>query len=179
MEFVLREHHRNVSREEMIADLIRVANELNTTSLTKKQYSHTGKYSPDTIARKFGGWSAALEESGLTARKISVKPRYKGVSPDALITDLQAVARKLNVETLTSLEYDLHGQYNHNSIIRVFNSWDNALRTAGLNGTGFHRNISETELMENIEGMWIRLGRQPTCNDIKKWPIFLRCQGLL
>lgn len=167
MEFVLREQHRNVGREEMVADLIRVAKELNTTSLTKKQYQRAGKYSPDTIARKFGGWSVALEESGLIALKISVKPRYKGVSPDALITDIQSVARKLNVETLTSSEYDLHGQYNHNSIIRIFNSWDNALHTAGLNGTGFHRNISETELMENIERMWIHLGRQPTCNDIK------------
>ena len=49
----------------------------------------------------------------------------------------------------------------------MFNSWDNALQTAGLNGTGFHRNITEMELMENIERMWIHLGRQPTCNDIK------------
>lgn len=167
MNFILNEYHRNVSREELIADLLRVAKELDTTTLTKKQYSNTGKYSPDTITKKFGGWSIALEKSGLTAKKNSVSPRYKGVSPDTLIADIQIVAKKLNVKTLTSSEYDLHGQYNHNSIIRAFKSWDNALRTAGLNGTGFHRNISETELMENIERMWIQLGRQPTCNDIK------------
>lgn len=167
VEFVLRGQHRNASKEEMIADLIRVSKELNTTSLTKKQYQTIGKYSPDTIARKFDGWSVALEASGLTAQKQSVKPRYKGASPDALIADIQTVARKLNAETLTSSEYDLHGKYNHNSVVRTFNSWDSALHLAGLNGTGFHRNISEPELMENIEKMWTLLGRQPTCNDIK------------
>ena len=166
MEFVLSEYHRNIDKEDIKKDLLRVAQQLQTETLTQKQYSNIGRYSPDTIARAFDGWSKALEESGLIAKKKSTKIRYKFPSKEELIEDIKNVSEKLGVDTLTSSEYALYGRFNRNSFTRVFGSWREALVQAGLRDTGYHRNITEEELMTNIENLWIMLGRQPTCQDI-------------
>ena len=167
IEYNLRLRQRNPSKDEMISDIIHVAEKLNTTTLTKKQYQSHGKFNPDTIAKKFDGWSIALESCGLIPSKTSIKPRYKNATPNKLIEDIKRVAQKLNTDTLTSTEYDFHGKYNHNSVAKAFGSWKQAIHAAGLKDTNYHRNISEAKLMENIANVWSALGRQPYCSDIK------------
>lgn len=166
MKYELKESHRNISNEQLLEDLKRVANMYDTTTLSKKQYESVGKYRADLIARRFSSWDNACCQIGLTSTKLQAKPRYRNATPQDLIADLIRVANLLGVSTLLSNEYALYGNYNRNTFTKVFGSWKNALQRAGLKETQYHKNIPTQELLNNIEMLWIELGRQPTANDI-------------
>ena len=61
MKFELNEYHRNVSDEELIADVKRVAEKLGKNTLTCSEYAPSGKYGIATIQRRFGSWRKVLE----------------------------------------------------------------------------------------------------------------------
>ena len=65
MEFRLNEYHRNISDEELIFDLVSVANKLGAKSLTTEQYNKNGKYNSSTFIRRFEYWNKALNLAGL------------------------------------------------------------------------------------------------------------------
>ncbi len=65
MKFELEEYHRGVTDEELIADLKRVAFELNKTSVTQAENKEKGKYGTTTHIRRFGSWYKAIEKAGL------------------------------------------------------------------------------------------------------------------
>lgn len=102
MEFKLNEYHRNVSIEELLADVKHVAKELSVKTLSIRQYRSIGRYDYMTFKTKFNGWSDVLSQAGL----------------------------------------EIH---NPNNIKSSFE-----------------------DLMKNLEEVWIKLGRQPTCNDLTK-----------
>ena len=171
MKFELNDYHRNVADEDLINDIIRVAKELNKDALTIEEYKKIGKYSRDTIARRFGGWPEALQVSGLSPTISQVNIR--GISVDDMIKDLQDVSVKLKKKTFTSNEYSQFGKYSKNVFFRKYESWNNALKAAGLIpfdhplGGGEKNKVSEFSCLEEIERLWIDLGRQPTTTDIK------------
>ena len=101
MEFKLNDYHRNVSDEELINDLIRVAKQLGKDSITIEDYKHIGKYSRDTISRRFGGWIAALQKSGLSVTNSQLN--HIGIDKNDLIADLKHVANKLCKKTFTTI----------------------------------------------------------------------------
>ena len=65
MKFELEEYHRGITDEELIADLKRIANELNKKFISFSTYNERGKYNSSTLARRFGSWSEALKRGGL------------------------------------------------------------------------------------------------------------------
>ncbi len=89
-------------------------------------------------------------------------------TPDQeLLDDLKTVAYKLGRKNLTSREYDENGKFTSGTIHRRFGNWNDALLKAGLELT-LKRNVSDKELFENIEEVWIRLGRQPTDREMRQ-----------
>ncbi len=50
---------------------------------------------------------------------------------------------------------------------RIFGSWNKALEKAGLK-IHIERDISKRKLFENIEEVWIKLGRQPFIKEMKQ-----------
>ena len=172
MEFELNEYHRNVSDKDLLDDIVRVAKELGKDTLTKDEYTNNGgKYHCSTIHRRFGGWLKALQLCGLTPKNI--QKNAIGVSVDSMITDLQSVAQNLNKKTINTSEYTSNGTYSMDIFFRKFGSWNNALIAAGLEpfdhplGGGTKNKITEYQCVEEIERVWIELGRQPTTTDIK------------
>jgi len=89
---------------------------------------------------------------------------HKNISDDDLIVDLKATAHKLNTNSLSMKEYDENGTYSSSAVSRRFGTWNKALLLANLN----YRNkaFSETELFENMENVWIKIGKQPTRRDM-------------
>lgn len=89
-------------------------------------------------------------------------------TPDQdLLDDLKRVADKLSLSKISSRNYDNNGgKYSSGTIGVRFGSWNNALEKAGLKLVQ-QRNVSEKELFENIEEVWIQLGRQPVYRDMK------------
>jgi hypothetical protein len=65
MKFELEPHNRNVPEGELIADLKRVANELKKNSVSCSEYDRRGRFHSDTLSKRFGSWSKAVEKAGL------------------------------------------------------------------------------------------------------------------
>ncbi len=161
MKFKLEEYHRNVSEKEMIADLKRVASHLRKDSVTQEEYNKHGEYHSTTLRRKIGSWFTILSKAGLE------KTRNLGLTDEELISDLRRVSRKLKNDAITTAEYEQHGQYSKSAFSYHFGTWFKALEKADLKKT---RNIGVTdkEYFENLEEVWIKLGRQPKYNDMQK-----------
>lgn len=92
---------------------------------------------------------------------------HRNTPGQELLDDLKRVALKLGKNSLTKTEYNIPGKYGSSTILRRFGSWNNALQKAGLVIT-LNLNISDIELFENIEEVWIALGRQPKYDEVKK-----------
>ncbi len=65
-------------------------------------------------------------------------------------------------------EYAEVGMGHSSSVRRRFGSWFRALELAGLQPSRSKYGISNEELFDNIRGLWILLGRQPSYSEVKK-----------
>ncbi len=161
MKFELEEFHRNVSEEKMIADLKRVASLLGKASVTQEEYNKYGKYHCTTLRNKIGSWFKILSLAGLE------KTRNLGLTDVELINDLKRVSQKLKKYSVTTTEYEQHGQYSKSVFSQRFGTWLKALEKAGLEKTRNY-GVTDEEYFENLEEVWVKLGRQPKYNDMLK-----------
>ena len=169
MEFILNEYHRNVSDAELLSDMVAVATKLQKTTVTSEEYPKYGKYHSSTITRRFGSWTEALKKAGL---KTQQELRNCCASLEDFIADVKAVAKQLGQDTVTTGEYKQYGKYNYLYAIDTHNkAWNDVLKIAQLKPTPFRlgrdKTISNEELFNDIERVWINLGRQPTITDLK------------
>ena len=134
------------------------------------EYQQKGKYHPSTIAKRFGGWRSALKQAGLSLNKTWYKHDFCEKEEDFLI-DMQLVASRLGKDSISCSEYEKYGKYNRNAMDKKYGSWDVLLKLAGLKPTPYRlgkgKEISDEELFQDIERVWIKLGRQPTITDVK------------
>ncbi len=92
---------------------------------------------------------------------------YHRNTPDQeLLDDLKKVADQIGMDKVTRAQYDQKGKFHSGTLVRRFGTWNKALEKAGLKIT-LKQNISEKELFENIEEVWIKLGQQPLYEEIK------------
>ncbi|MBQ8869471.1 MAG: HNH endonuclease [Oscillospiraceae bacterium] len=89
---------------------------------------------------------------------------HKQISTEELLQDLKDTAHKLNVISMSMQEYDLNGTYSSSAVVRRFGSWNHALELSGLEYR--NRYFEEIELFENLEKVWIKIGKQPTRRDM-------------
>jgi hypothetical protein len=165
MKFELNEYHRNITDEELINDVKCTADYAGKTTLTADEYSKIGKFHSNTLIRRFGSWKKVLELSNLETKGHNFEYTF---NDDDVIKDIHRVAQIYNKETLTEKEYDKYGKYCSNTLMKRYNGkWNNILSLAGMK-INLNRNFSDEDLFEEIERIWILLGRQPTTTDIKK-----------
>ena len=170
MEFKLNEYHLNLSDDNLLKDLVSVANSLHKDTISRSNYSHYGKYHSSTIEQRFGSWQKALHKAGL---KSYYESNSCCLSLKEFIEDVIRVAEELGIKTLTIGEYKRLGKfhylypYNHYGV-----NWNIILKMAGLESTPFRlghgKEITNEELFADIERVWIKIGRQPTITDLKK-----------
>lgn len=163
MHFNLNEYHRNISDEDLIADVKNIALKFNKNSLTRAEYSSYGKYSSSTLERRFGSWLKVLELCEFNTAGHIHKHTF---TDEEVIEDLKRVASLLNVKTLSAKKYSMHGNYHSDTLLKKYGSWNAVLKMAGM-GINLNRNFTNEEMFEEIERIWILLGRQPTTTDIK------------
>ncbi|MEI7587218.1 HNH endonuclease [Runella sp.] len=82
------------------------------------------------------------------------------------LDDLRKVANLLKTDKLTQEEYQGKGKYSSSTVQKRFGRWNQVLEKAGLKVT-LKFNVSERELFQNIEDVWIQLGRQPLYDEFK------------
>jgi 5-methylcytosine-specific restriction endonuclease McrA len=98
-----------------------------------------------------------------------LKDFHYNIPDQELLDDLKRVADKLVRNKFSSREYDEIGKYTIDTVNRRFGTWNKALLKAGLEITLTQNlNVSDKELFENIENMWISLGQQPTYRDVRQ-----------
>ena len=98
--------------------------------------------------------------------KYELNVYHRDTPEQELLQDLKNVALKLGKDTVTKIEYNENGKYSSGTLERRFGSWNIVLNKVGLQISS-QRNISDKELFENIEEVWIKLGRQPLYVEIK------------
>lgn len=99
--------------------------------------------------------------------KFKLEPYHRNVPDEDLVSDLIEVKIKLGKEKLTIEEYNNFGKYSAGTMHRRFGTWNKALRKAGIELSN-EIYISEEKLFQNLEHVWIKLGRQPKRSEMKK-----------
>lgn len=64
-------------------------------------------------------------------------------------------------------DYNQYGKFHSSTLRRRFNSWFSCLDKAGLQMSRSKINISDEELFEEIENVWIKLGKQPSYSQMR------------
>lgn len=100
--------------------------------------------------------------------KFELKPYNRDTPNEVLISDVKKVATEINKNTITIDEYNQRGKFHATTLTRKFGSWFKVLELAGLQKSRSQLNISEEELFQNLEEIWIKLRRQPRYSEVQK-----------
>lgn len=153
-------HNRNdIPDEELLAELKRLANELDRTP-TAVDMESIGEFGHATYENSFGSWNAAITEANLDVNVRSDIPKSE------LIDAIHSLRDELD-RTPEKREMDQHGQFDSSTYMAEFGKWNDALRETGLNPIE-RRDIPESELIDEIEGLANKLNRPPTRDEMEK-----------
>ncbi|PJZ66062.1 hypothetical protein CH371_11145 [Leptospira wolffii] len=122
MKYQLKDFHRNIPDEDLLEDLKRVANKLQSTNLSSRDYNNKGgKFTSGTISNRFGGWNKALEKAGLglaQQRNISEEELFKNIEQVWIKIGRQPVFRDIKVPI---------SNYSTAQYVSRFGTWRKAL----------------------------------------------------
>ena len=88
------------------------------------------------------------------------------MSLDEAIVVVKRVALMCGKTTLTKQEYDKYGKFHSTTLVQHIGKWNTILAIVGMKAN-VNRGFTNEELFEEIERVWVLLGRQPTTTDIK------------
>lgn len=113
--------HSDISEDDIITDMKRVAALSDSLKLTKDKYDLLGFYHSSTVLRCFGSWNQALQKAGLP---ITLNRNFTNVE---LFKDIENMWSTLGRQpTTTDLKRGI-GQYSLNAYRRRFGGWREAL----------------------------------------------------
>lgn len=121
MRFVLGHDKRNISDEDLLGDLGKVASALGKISLTEREYEEKGQYGVTTVIRRFGGWSKAMQKAGLQ------KMRASNITKEELFENIETVWMKLGRQPSYAEMRKPLSAFHAASYERKFGSWRKAL----------------------------------------------------
>lgn len=97
---------------------------------------------------------------------------HRNTSDEELLNDLKAVSNIINKDTVTMEEYNQYGKYHSTTLTRRFGSWFLCLQKAQLQMSRSKIGISNEALFDNIEKVWIKLGKQPSYTQMEEYGEF-------
>ena len=112
---------------------------------------------PETYTDYYGSWENALEAAGLDPDEMGSKQ----IPDRELLAELQRVASTLD-KSPTREEMKEHGEYSDVTYQNRFGSWNDALQQAMLDT----RDISEKELIRELQRLAVDLERVPTASEM-------------
>ena len=102
-----------------------------------------------------------------TKHNFQLRLREQNIPEKKLLDDLCRVALEYGHGKVSYRLYMKHGKYASTTLRRRFDSWNDAIKRAGLSINNEFR-ISDIRLFENLEHVWVTLGRQPGRRDMIK-----------
>lgn len=94
--------------------------------------------------------------------KFELNEYHRNLEDLELIEDLKRTANFLQQDTVTIEDYNKYGNFHATTLTRRFGSWFNCLSKAELKPSRSKIGITDEELFEEIERIWVKLGKQPT-----------------
>ena len=165
MKFELNEYHRNITDEELLSDVRFVAEKLGKDTLFSNEYTENGRFHSTTLYNRFGSWERVLLLAGLETKGHNFMYTF---CDEDVISDVCRVAELLHKDTITRDDYAKLGKYHSSTVSRKYGgSWNNVLELCGMR-LNVDRDITNEDLFEEIERIWMLLGCQPTTTDIRK-----------
>lgn len=104
--------------------------------------------------------------------KFELNDFHRNTSDEELLNDLKAVSNIINKDTVTMEEYNQYGKYHSTTLTRRFGSWFLCLQKAQLQMSRSKIGISNEALFDNIEKVWIKLGKQPSYTQMEEYGEF-------
>lgn len=120
--FQLEKFHRDISDNDLIADLVRVSNQLGRKRITFRDYNALGKFHSSTISTRFGSWLGALERAGLE------KTIERNISTEELFKNIVEVWSKLGRQPKFRDLAAPVSAYSSSTYAQRFGGWREALR---------------------------------------------------
>jgi hypothetical protein len=96
-----------------------------------------------------------------------LRTNAKYFTDEQLLEDLRSVSKKLGDRNISGRDYIKHGNFSQKVFYNRFGSWNGALQKAGLGVVREHE-LTDEALFENLEKVWLTLGRQPFYGEMKK-----------
>jgi hypothetical protein len=97
--------------------------------------------------------------------KFELKQVTRNVTDEDLLEDLRRVSANSSGRP-TMRAYEKTGKFSTGPFLNRFGSWNQALKAAGIDPF-LVQNISDDLLFENLEEVWLKLGRQPKWREMK------------
>jgi len=125
-------HPQKISSEELLAEIQRLARDVEDSPPSTSQMNARGEYSAWTYKNRFGSWSTALEQAGFEPREPTAPRAGNKIPLEDLIAELNRIASEIDDPPPSTGQMDKHGKYSAKLYRRRFGSWGDALEAAGL-----------------------------------------------
>lgn len=145
MKFELEEYHRGITDEELVADLKRIALELNKKALNRTDNDEKGKYGTTTYIRRFGSWFNALEKAGLEKTRTPMN-----LPEEELFKNLEEIWIKLGRQPRYGEVQKSISKYHVGTYEKRFGTWRKALERF-VDYMNSEESISSEEAIKSIE----------------------------
>jgi len=127
---------------------------------TGDQVNEHGQFSRSTYQKRFGSWSAALDEAFDDTSEAGAH-----VSNAELLAELERVADEYGTPPRFE-DMRQHGHYRARTYVGRFGSWDDALDAAGIDPPT--REIPTADLIADLHRLRDELGERPTSTDVAR-----------
>lgn len=145
------------SADDLIRELREMADRLDKPP-SANDVKELSEYGLSAYEREFGSWTKALKIAGTGTNQ------PHSISDERLLSSLQELATDLG-STPTVVENRKWGEYSFGAYQNSFGSWNNALRTAGLD-LNSEQNISREDLLAEVTRLAEELGKPPTSEEM-------------
>lgn len=124
MKFQFENPRPEISDDDLLNDLRRVAAAVQGGVITMNEYRRTGKHATITFQKRFGSWRNAVKAAGFeTGYKTDTLP------DEVLLDNLRDCWMKLGRQPRQSDMQEPASKYTHHPYIRRYGTWLNALKT--------------------------------------------------
>jgi SOS-response transcriptional repressor LexA len=147
------------SKQALIDEINQLAEELDHPP-ERREMDEYGKISSGPYLDTFDSWNSALRVAGF-------EPNYQtDISRQELISELQRLTKEIG-SSPTQEDMLNHGKFSFRPYVDTFNSWNEALRAAGLEVNSRYE-IPEEELIDGIKEFSDELGHTPSFTEMDK-----------